>query len=485
MRKLFFAGVAAAQIVGFSSPAGAMAFAQLSITGASQAQARCPVTLPLVGFVGGAPNVPFEYWFVTAVDGVRVTRGKVRAMMPATGVAKVADSLVIGGSTNATKANSVQVAALGLGESTPTLSNEAAFSVTCGTGVLSIPGMTTMETRPSPPPRQTSATSIGPTGRTGLVALSGGMAIVPSPPSGLTSTLDPRVCGDHAGLAGFICLATIPAGYLTLVWDWAPSTAYRDLDGYRIYRVDGGRRTLVDTQTSADIKIQAFQQPASGFAGQCFAVSAHKGGAESALSAPFCPGRSSSTQTVTLNATRQRSSYISRGDTTGFSPVVGGYGNQGTSSEFGLVVGYASYTKKRLMGDDFYNVAHRVGFLFDTAGVRGRSIYRASLKLHILASQVGTSHDTAWSCATAIGIAFDSWWESQSWINGEFGDVNPGRVHGPDIALDVTKIVADWASGRASNYGFVLKGESEDMGAFRDDTCLSTLATPSLEIVYY
>src|SRR5260370_36476492 len=101
VRKLFVAGIAVAQIVGFSSPAGAMAFAQLSITGATQAHARCPVTLPLVGFVGGAPNVPFEYWFVTVVDGVRVTRDKVRATMPATGVAKVADSLVIGGSYNA------------------------------------------------------------------------------------------------------------------------------------------------------------------------------------------------------------------------------------------------------------------------------------------------------------------------------------------------------------------------------------------------
>jgi hypothetical protein len=299
----------------------------------------------------------------------------------------------------------------------------------------------------------------------------------------LTSTVDPQVCGAHAGLAGFICLASIPAGYLTLVWDWAPSTAYQDLDGYRIYRVDGGRRTLVETQTSADIKIQAFQQPPSGFAGQCFAVSAYKGGAESALSAPFCPGRGSATQTVTLNATQQRSSYISGGDTTGFSPFVGGYGGQGTES--GLLVGYASSTKKSLTGDDFHNVAHRVGFLFDTAGVRGRSIYRASLKLHVLASQVGTAHDTAWSCASAIGIAFDSWWQSQTWINGEFGDVNPGRVHGPDVALDVTKIVADWASGRASNYGFVLKGDSEDMGAFKNDWCLSTFATPTLEIVYY
>jgi hypothetical protein len=63
--------------------------------------------------------------------------------------------------------------------------------------------------------------------------------------------------------------------------------------------------------------------------------------------------------------------------------------------------------------------------------------------------------------------------------------VNPGRVHGPDVALDVTKIVADCASGRASNYGFVLKGDSEDMGAFKNDWCLSTLASPSLEIVYY
>jgi hypothetical protein len=88
--------------------------------------------------------MPFEYWFVTVVDGVRVTRGKVRATMPATGVANVADSIVIGSSTNATKANSLQVAALGLGESTPTLSNEAVFSITCGASIFSSSATTTI-----------------------------------------------------------------------------------------------------------------------------------------------------------------------------------------------------------------------------------------------------------------------------------------------------------------------------------------------------
>jgi hypothetical protein len=443
------------------------------------------VTLPLSGIVTGPPNLPFQYWFLNTRNGFRETGARVAAMMPATGVAQITGSITIGASTDAAKANHVQVLASGQGQPTPTLSNEAAFSVTCGTGLLSFPGMTTIDIRPTPPPRQTSATSIGPAGRTGLVPLpGGGLAIVPSAPSGLTSTLDPHVCGDHAGLAGFICLASIPAGYLTLVWDWAPSTAYRDLDGYRIYRVDGGRRTLVETQTSADIKIQAFQQPPSGFAGQCFAVTAHKGGAESALSAPFCPGRDSATQTVTLSATQQRSVAAYAGDVTGLAglPEVK---SGGTRSSVGLKVGYISNANKNLLGDSFGNYAYRAGLMFDMGFLTGRSIYRALLKLHVSASLVGNSSDTFSSCATAIGIAADSWWGSQSWINGEFGDVNPGRVHGPDVALDVTKIVADWASGRVSNYGFVLKGDSEDMGAFRNDACLSTFASTSLEIVYY
>jgi hypothetical protein len=97
----------------------------------------------------------------------------------------------------------------------------------------------------------------------------------------------------------------------------------------------------------------------------------------------------------------------------------------------------------------------------------------------------------SWEAVTAVSTAASALvilitaWDSQSWINGEFGGTNPGRVHGPDVALDVTKIVADWASGRAANYGFVLKGELEDAGAFRNDACLSIFANPSLEIVYY
>ena len=274
---------------------------------------------------------------------------------------------------------------------------------------------------------------------------------------------------------------------MTLVWDWAPSTAYQELDGYRIYRVDGGQRTVVGTQNGTDIKIQAFAQPASGFAGQCFAVSARKGNAESELSAPFCPAGGSATQTITLSATQSRSAYIYGGDTTGLSGEISpaAHSSQGAWSFGGLRVGFLSSTSTHPLGDTFTNTAYRAGYFFDTAAVKSRSIYRASLKLHVSKSQIGRSTDTFWSCATAIGIAADPWWESQSWINGEFGGAGPGRVHGPDVALDVTKIVADWASGRASNYGFVLKGESEDMGAFRNDACLSTFANPSLEIVYY
>jgi hypothetical protein len=443
--------------------------AQLGILGGTQTNARCPLTLQLSGIVTGSPNLPFEYWFLNTRNGFRETSGVVTAMMPATGVAQITGSITIGVSTDPAKVNHVQVLASGQGQPTPTLSNEAAFSVTCGTGF---------------PSRQTSATSIGPMGRTGIVALPGGLAIVPSAPTGLTSTLDPKVCGDHAGFAGFICLATIPAGHLTLVWDWAPSTAYQDLDGYRIYRVDGGRRTVVGTQNSADIKIQAFEQPASGFAGQCFAVSAHKNGAESALSVPFCPSGGSTTQKIVLYATQQRSVAIYAGDTTGLAGLASSR-SSGPRPSDSLKVGYLSTANKVVLGDSFGNLAYRTGLQFNTESLMGRSIYRALLKLHVWTSQVGASNDTFWSCATAIGIAADSWWGSQSWINGEFGEVNPGRVHGPDVALDVTKIVADWASGRATNFGLVLKGDSEDMGAFRSDACLSTFSNPSLEVVYY
>jgi len=524
MSKLPILGVAAAALVfGISVPAQAATSAQITLSNGTLTNVACPVTLQLSGFVTGPPNVPFEYWFENTRNGVRETTGKVGALMPPTGVAPIGGSITIGESTDAAKENHVQVQAASMGQRSPALSNVAAFTVTCRSRYLTRSGAVTADSRPAPrasrgpvsadpvivpqpmPPPQRSATRVQPAAPLSAVKWQPTPTPVVPAPTGLQSTLDPQVCGAHAGLAGFICLATIPAGYLTLVWDWSPSAQFAQIDGYKIYRVDSGQRTVVGTQ-SAGITLNAFQQPAAGFPGQCFAVSAYNGASESTLSSPFCPTGGSTTQTISLPATPQRNSEEEHGYQTGmFVAFHDRLRSEGEAKPSGFQVGFASATSHGgLLGSDSsVNIAWRYALLFDTAGLTGRTIYHASLKLHVSKSLVFRPDETTWarfyapaanadprdvlvSCATNVGIPGEAWWQTQTWLTADFGTgVAPGRIRGPEVSIDVTKIVADWAAGRIDNYGLVLKGESEEMNAFKDDSCLTRFANPVLEVAYY
>src|ERR1700680_3053232 len=73
-------------------------------------------------------------------------------------------------------------------------------------------------------------------------------------PRNLNYTNDSGVCSQHfpVPLAGPLACAASVKSLLTLIWDWSPRNCNgcpTDVDGYKVYRVDGGQHSLVATQS--------------------------------------------------------------------------------------------------------------------------------------------------------------------------------------------------------------------------------------------
>ena len=103
-------------------------------------------------------------------------------------------------------------------------------------------------------------------------------------------------CALHVGqiVGSLICPDMVRSGNLLLVWEWLPGAGPDHVDGYHVYRVDGGKR-LVDTRPSQDLKLTDLPVPQGGYPGTCYSVTAFAGTHESAMSPALCPTR---TQTI-------------------------------------------------------------------------------------------------------------------------------------------------------------------------------------------
>ena len=103
-------------------------------------------------------------------------------------------------------------------------------------------------------------------------------------------------CALHIGqiVGSLICPDMIRSGNLLLVWEWRPGAGPDRVDGYRVYRVDGGKR-LVDTRGSQDLMLTDLPVPRGGYPGTCYSVTAFAGTRESAMSPAFCPTRKQTT----------------------------------------------------------------------------------------------------------------------------------------------------------------------------------------------
>jgi hypothetical protein len=307
-------------------------------------------------------------------------------------------------------------------------------------------------------------------------------------PNGLTSTQDVQTCTQFGGFgAGLACKALLPKNRLVLIWNYTPDR--NPVTGFHIYRVDKGFSSPVGSQANGPaVRFYIVDPPpAGGYTGVCYTVSAYGGGKESAPTAPFCVAPSAVSKTATLQATQVRTAVqdsegrpVGNG---GFAPLALSVGYNETYTTQSVVVQIGSYSD-----DEVY----RAGLLFDLSSLAYKKIHSATLHLSVDSAWVwsgstpvlptaNTVTDHYNSCAANVSVGVDRWWEHSDWINDNKA-LSPGPANGPDVTIDVTSIVANWAAGQP-NFGFVLEGTNESMTIHSNAGCVTSYVPASATLV--
>jgi plastocyanin len=114
----------------------------------------------------------------------------------------------------------------------------------------------------------------------------------PAVPGNVRNANGAQDCAAHVGLLGaLVCPDLIRSGRMLLIWDWEAGVGPAAIDGYRVYRVDGGKRLVYTRADKKDITLFDVAVPPGGYVGTCYAVSAYVSAVESELSPAFCPTR--------------------------------------------------------------------------------------------------------------------------------------------------------------------------------------------------
>jgi plastocyanin len=114
----------------------------------------------------------------------------------------------------------------------------------------------------------------------------------PAVPGNVRNANGVQDCAAHVGLIGaLVCPDLIRSGRMQLIWDWQAGVGPAAIDGYRVYRVDGGKRLVYTRADKKDITLFDVPLPVGGYVGTCYAVSAYVSTTESNLSGAFCPTR--------------------------------------------------------------------------------------------------------------------------------------------------------------------------------------------------
>jgi hypothetical protein len=264
----------------------------------------------------------------------------------------------------------------------------------------------------------------------------------------------------------------LAAGNLMLIWD-APSDT--SVKGYHVYPLVGSARgPVLATEDNRAQTIAILPPLTSGNMQRCYVVTATDGSSESFAGKAYCTVEPQRTQTFGASYIRtpwQR--HVSSSRFLQADPVL----NE-------PVVGYYYVANKSLLGDDSLQTIHRYAVAFDIDALRGKRVVDARLHLTIQSSYgAGNNH----SCATTVAAGNEFWWkqDAQTWIDGTFDSTATHfNATGPVVTADVTKHVAAIVAG-SPNYGFVVRNDYEDLGAFVNAQCETVYTTPQLEVLYY
>jgi hypothetical protein len=443
--------------------ASAAVTASLAVNGPNPYFGTCPDTVAFKGTISGTPGTVLTYSFNRFVNGVQQVVPGATLTMPSGGSIAVNDSIAISTATGGNTFDQIWVHNIAGGQP-DVYSNKADFTVTCF--IL--------------PPK-------------GIV-----FTVLPPAPDSLTNTTDPPTCTNHAGMGGGLsCLALIPKGDLALIWNWSPVKGVPALDGYKVYRVDGGQHTLIYTQANGkDVTLALVPPPSDGFNGKCYVVTAYVGKGESHDSSYFCAGGYQGGPIVeSFNLTPNNQRTVDHHYTyTGFGPGCG-LSTVGTGPNPGLWVGF-SHVFDSSAGvtcyEDTFVDQTAVSFNLGAAGIILRNP-KASVQSATLTFQRTDGTNT--SCLAGLRLATADWTGAKDLIpntdyyknipTGNGVSVNAGGVtiSGSNYSFAVSKPIDDWAKDVSPNYGWVLTGGNEDTSGFHDNNrCESSYGGFALSI---
>lgn len=466
MKKWLFALGALSVLIAQPRPASAAVTASFSLVGPNPLTAFCPVNVNFTGAINGPAGTKVTYIYARFVNGAPIDSQPVSATIPQNGSLALNEPLSIDLAHSGFQSNGVIVTLVnGVTPPPPAPAGKVFFTVNCS--ALNIPK--------------------------GVI-----FVVQPPAPDSLTNTTDPPTCTNHAGLGGGIaCLAGIPKGQLALIWNWSPIKGVADVDGYKVYRVDGGQHTLIYTQANRkDVTLALVDPPSDGFNGKCYVVTAYLGKGESHDSGYFCAGGYQGGPIVE-NFTAQLNNiddvwhrYHFDGGGPGCGLTAGG-----TGADPGNNVGYwhaydssAGFTCSETTL--VYQTA--IGFNLGAAGIVLRNP-KASVQNATLSFQRTDGTNT--NCLAGVRRPTGDWTGAQGLIpatdfisnipTGDGVSVNGGgvKIGGSSYQLDVTGAVNNWAKGVWTNYGLLLTGPNEDTSGYHDNNhCESKFGGFSLSI---
>lgn len=427
-----------------------------TMSGGQPPHSGCPVTLQFNGSINGTPGTSFAFSFNRYINSVQQVVAGGNVTLPASGTVAVSDSISISSTTTSTSFDQIWVHNIKGGQS-DVYSNKANYSVNCAP--------------PTPPPTPTP----GPT----------------PPPSAnsLNSTNDPQVCTAHGGFGGGLaCTAGFSNGWLALIWN-APNACSSCIDGYKVYRVDGGQHSFVYNQNNGkDVTLALVTKPSDGFNGKCYSVTSYKGNAESSDSNTYCVNGPIDTPVVrsfNITANAERNVYHHY-NYTGFGPGCGlptnGYApgpglSVGFLHDYGSSVGITCY-------EDTVVYQGAVNFELGSAGILLRNS-KASVKSATLTFQKISGNG---SCLAAVRLPTSDWSNAQDLISSNtYSPGIPWSYNSESVSMqgvlisssgnysiDVTSAINNFAKGNWPDYGFVLIGGNEDTSGYHDNNVCVT-----------
>lgn len=332
-------------------------------------------------------------------------------------------------------------------------------------------------------------------------------------------------CATALSLLAAICGAAIKEGALQLIWDESSSA----VDGFKVYRVDGGGHQLLGT---ASARYYVVPKRSEGYGNLCFAVEAYAGSETSKDSPHYCyaPGATATTrsfipshmvtevdwkapsnlvcglQNLPGSGIFQGADKILGGDFTALFPILSSeLKTQGRIKADGLyagnewaILGANQYTWKSFFGavasctgpTVAVHIKAIAGAAFDVGALTKHKLYSATLTLEAsrtvgFPSQKFRLSKGGW-CPIYVEVANREWWIAPlgNLTYKAFGRVKVATQ--PPIPIDVTSLVSSWASGRGTNYGFILASTRLRGTAPRtSNACLMRFEKPSLQIVYF